>query len=69
MIALTAGEDKIARFWQLSMPVAGDPVQVELWSQVVTRMELEANGGVRVLDAATWQERHAKLKDAAFSSR
>ncbi len=63
---LTAEEDKMARFWQLSKPVEGDADQLELWSQVVTGMELEANGGMRVLDAATWQERHRKLKDSGF---
>jgi WD40 repeat protein len=69
-IVLTAGagEDKIARFWQLSPAVAGDPDQVELWSQVVTGMELDANGGLRVLDAATWQERSSRLKDSGFQS-
>ena len=61
---LTAGEDKISRFWQLPTPMAGDAEQLELWSQVVTGMELEANGGVRVLTAATWHERRSKLKDS-----
>jgi WD40 repeat protein/tRNA A-37 threonylcarbamoyl transferase component Bud32 len=63
---VTAGEDKIARFWQLSTPVEGDAEQLELWCQVVTGMELEANGGVRVLDATTWLERRLKLKDSGF---
>jgi hypothetical protein len=65
---LTAGEDKMARFWQLSTAVAGDAEQLELWSQVVTGMELEANGGVRVLDAATWHERSSRLKASGFHS-
>src|SRR5207302_2203295 len=65
---LTAGEDKIARFWQLPIPMAGDAEQLELWSQVVTGMELEAHGGVRVLDAATWQERRSGLKESGFHS-
>ena len=63
---LTAGEDKIARFWRLSTPVEGDAEQLELWSQVVTGMELEANGAIRVLEGTTWQERRLKLKDSGF---
>jgi len=67
-VVLTAGEDNIARFWQLSTPVDGDAEQLELWTQVVTGMELEANGGVRVLDATTWLERRQKLNDSGFHS-
>jgi eukaryotic-like serine/threonine-protein kinase len=65
---LTAGEDSVAQFWQLSPPVEGDAAQLELWTQVVTGMELEANGGVRVLDAVSWLERRQKLKDSGFHS-
>jgi hypothetical protein len=65
---LTAGEDKIARFWKLATPMVGEPDQIELSSQVVTGMELEANGGVRVLDSATWQERSSRLNDSGFHS-
>ena len=65
---LTAGEDKIARFWQLPTPVDGDTEQIELWSQVLTGMELEADGGGRVLDVTTWQQRRAKLEDSGFHS-
>jgi WD40 repeat protein len=72
---LTAAEDELtpahrgtglAQFWQLSTPVAGDAEQLELWIQVVTGMELEANGGVRALDAVTWLERRQKLKTSGF---
>jgi WD40 repeat protein len=63
---LTAGEDKIARFWQLSMPAEGDPDQLDLWAQVITGLELEANGGVRVLRPADWHERREKLKRSGF---
>jgi WD40 repeat protein/tRNA A-37 threonylcarbamoyl transferase component Bud32 len=63
---LTAGEDDIAQFWRLSPPVVGDAEQLELWCQVVTGMELEANGAVRVLESTTWQERRLKLKDSGF---
>ena len=54
------------RFGQVPTPLEGDPDLIELWVQVVTGMELEANGGVRPLDAAAWQERWQRLKDSGF---
>jgi WD40 repeat protein len=65
---LTAGEDDVTQFWQLSPPVEGDVAELELWAQVVTETELEANGGMRVLDATTWLERRHKLRDSSFHS-
>ena len=44
----------------------GDDEQLELWSQVVTGMELEADGAVRVLEGTTWHEWCLKLKDLGF---
>jgi WD40 repeat protein/tRNA A-37 threonylcarbamoyl transferase component Bud32 len=72
---LTAGQDELtpghrgrghAQFWQLSTPVAGDAEQLELWTQIVTGMELEANGGVRALDATAWLVRRQKLRASGF---
>ena len=45
---------------------SGAAEQIELWIQVLTGMELEADGGVRVLDAATWQQRRLRLQDSGF---
>ena len=42
------------------------PEQLELWTQVVAGMELEANGGRRALDATAWLERAQKLKTLSF---
>jgi WD40 repeat protein/serine/threonine protein kinase len=52
--------------WRVPAPVSGDADQVALWIQVLTGMELEANGAVRLLDAATWQQRRQQLQDAGL---
>ena len=58
---LTAG-DRTARLWSVPRPVQGDSRRLALWSQVLTGMELDTNGEVRVLDAPTWQERRQRLQ-------
>jgi WD40 repeat protein len=58
---LTASEDQMARSWQVPTAMAGSAEQIELWAQVTTGMELEADGGVRILDAVQWQDRRQKL--------
>jgi hypothetical protein len=37
------------------VPPAGAGEHIRLWSQVITGMELDASGGVRLVDAETWQ--------------
>jgi WD40 repeat protein len=59
---LTATEDQIARSWLVPATMTGTAEQIELWAQVATGMELEADGSVRVLDAAGWQSRRRELK-------
>ena len=58
---LTATQDQVARSWRVSAAVTGTAEQIELWAQAVTGMELEADGGVRILDAEAWEERRQKL--------
>jgi WD40 repeat protein len=57
---LTATEDQIARSWLVPAAMTGTAEQIELWAQVATGMELEADGE-RVLDAADWQKRREQL--------
>ncbi len=57
----TQGEGWTVRSWSVPTPLTGSAKQLELWAQVVTGMELEADGGVRVLDATAWQERQQKV--------
>ncbi len=50
-----------ARLWEVPEPTRGDPERLRLWAQVVTGMELDDSGGVRVLNVKTWQERYQRL--------
>jgi WD40 repeat protein len=52
-----------ARLWRLPAPVEGDVERLVLWTQVLTGMELDADGVARVLAAATWQERRRRLDE------
>src|SRR5262249_14363826 len=62
-IALTGSSyDKTARVWHVPQPLAGDPERIRLWAQVITGMETDDYGTIRVLDAATWQERRQRLQ-------
>jgi WD40 repeat protein len=59
---LTACGDNTARLWDLPAPVEGSLERVALWTQVLTGMELNADGGTWVLDARAWQERRRRLE-------
>jgi WD40 repeat protein len=58
---LTTTEDQLARSWPVPAAMTGTADQIELWAQVATGMELEADGGVRILDAAEWQKKRHEL--------
>ncbi len=60
---LTGNEDKTARLWPVTQPIQGDPERIEVWVQVITGMELDAGGAVRVLDAAEWHQRKQRLEE------
>jgi WD40 repeat protein/tetratricopeptide (TPR) repeat protein/tRNA A-37 threonylcarbamoyl transferase component Bud32 len=49
------------RVWALTAPVEDDPKAVMLWTQVLTGLELDADGQVRPLNAPVWQERRKRL--------
>jgi WD40 repeat protein len=56
------GSWNTAQLWKPSAPVAGDVKRLVCWTQVITGMELDADGVARVLDASTWQERRRHLE-------
>jgi WD40 repeat protein/serine/threonine protein kinase len=58
---LTACADGAIRRWEVPAPLPGDPDRIILWSQVITGLELDANGGFRWLDPRSWQERRQRL--------
>ena len=50
------------RTWQPSIwPMEEDVQRITLWLQVVTGMELDAEGTLHVLDAGNWQRRRQRL--------
>ena len=60
---LTASSDGTARLWTPPLPVLGEPAHVALWVQVLTGMELDAEGTVQVLPADQWRQRRRKLEE------
>ncbi len=64
---LTASCDKTARFWPVPTPVEGTLDQIRVWTAVLTGMELDANGAIRLLNADTWLERQRQLQSATLA--
>ncbi len=62
-ILLTDG-DGTAQLWQAPPgPLTGDYERIVCWVQVVTGMELDPTGGIKVLDASAWQQRRRRLNE------
>ena len=47
--------------WGVPVPIEGEVERIVRWTEVITGMELDAEGVVHVLDAATWHERRQRL--------
>jgi WD40 repeat protein/tRNA A-37 threonylcarbamoyl transferase component Bud32 len=60
---VTACGDNTARLWELPTPIDGESERIVLWTQVITGMELDAEGVFHVLDGATWQQRRQRLQE------
>ena len=54
--------DHTARLWRVPRQLRGDPEQILRWIQVITGLELDERGEVRVLDAAAWQQCRQRLQ-------
>ncbi|HZT83353.1 MAG TPA: hypothetical protein VFA26_24190, partial [Gemmataceae bacterium] len=61
----TGSSDHTARIWNTPVPLAGEPDNIMLRTEVLTGLELDDGEALRVLDAATWQERRHQLEQAA----
>jgi uncharacterized protein with WD repeat len=59
---LTGSADGTARLWEILPPVQGEPEVIQLFAQVVTGMELDEHGSIRVLAADEWQARRRELQ-------
>jgi WD40 repeat protein len=51
------------RLWPVPQPMAGSVERLRLWAQVITGMEMSAEGNLTVLDATEWQARHNRLEE------
>ncbi len=60
---LTGSRDKTARLWTTPSPLRGDVERISLWAEVVTGMDLDDTGTVRVLDGAAWRKRRLRLQE------
>jgi WD40 repeat protein len=52
---------RVAQLWPVPAPAAGTPERLQRWVQVVTGMELDADGRTHVLGATTWVDRKWQL--------
>jgi WD40 repeat protein/serine/threonine protein kinase len=59
---LTAGKDRSAQCWDMPIPLEGDVERIRLWLQLITGLELDANGAPHGLDAAAWSRYHEELE-------
>ena len=59
---LTAGKDRSAQCWDVPVPLEGDVERIRLWTELITGLELDADGAPRGLDAATWSRYHQELE-------
>src|SRR5262249_30581458 len=57
----TASHDGSVRRSALPPAADGTPEQIAVWTQVVTGLEMDANGAVQVLGAAAWSQRRERL--------
>jgi eukaryotic-like serine/threonine-protein kinase len=58
---LTGSRDKTARLWETPAPLDGEAARISLWAEVVSGMELDQGGGVKLLDAETLRKRRLRL--------
>ncbi len=52
-----------AWLWRAPEAVTGDVERVVLWVELMTGMELNPAGAVKVLDGAAWRQRHNRLQE------
>jgi WD40 repeat protein len=60
---VTGCNDHTARLWRVPGVVEGPVERVQLWTQAITGLELDADGQVRVLNAHSWQQCRRRLEE------
>ena len=59
--SILSGDNKaLARI--VTQPVGNDPERIMPWTQVIAGLQADDLTAVRVLDAAAWHERRARLE-------
>src|SRR5205807_1838780 len=54
---LTAGcFNNVARLWEVAVPLGGTAERAVLWTRVITGMELDDTGALRILDSQSWHQ-------------
>src|SRR5262249_30087381 len=54
---LTGDRSGRVRLWRTPFPVGGDVERIRLWIQQMAGAELDDTGALKLLDAATWNQR------------
>ncbi len=62
---LTGSSDSTARLWTLPMPAPEDPARLARRVEVLTGMELDADGTTQVLTLEQWKKRRQQLEAVA----
>jgi tetratricopeptide (TPR) repeat protein len=55
-LVATASDDAALRLWAVPAPARADLARLIRWTEVLTGMELDAQGTIHVLDPKTWQD-------------
>jgi WD40 repeat protein len=58
---VTVAGAKQMQTWHVPTRLDGGPERLALWTQVLSGMELDQDGGAHVLSAAAWQQRRQRL--------
>jgi hypothetical protein len=62
-LILTGCDDHKVRLWRMPSPIEGSVERVVAWVEVLTGMEMDADGGGHVLDPTAWQQRRQRLEE------
>jgi hypothetical protein len=63
-MVLTAGPNGNLRCWDVPLPpLEGGAGRLRRWAEVITGMELDADGVPRTLDHAAWEKRRQELQE------
>jgi WD40 repeat protein len=65
----TASWDKTLRRWEIPTAAEGSLERLIVKAEVLSRMELDRDGQIRVLDGKTWHERRRRLAEPGDASR